>query len=193
MGSFSVWHWLIVLLIFGFPLFFLFRKAPVGPNQYGPKPQPVDFGSAIQIFFKKYADFAGRASRSEYWYSFLLIAIVSVILSITDQTGVLVGIFSLGVLLPSLAIASRRLHDINRSGWMQILGIFWPIGIIVLLVWYCTASQEGDYIENEVAAVKPSGIKMSDVEKIEKLAKLKESGAITEEEYNEQKTILLRS
>lgn len=193
MGSFSIWHWLIVLLVFGIPLFFVFRKAPVGLNRYGPKPDPVTFGAAVSIFFKKYGDFGGRASRSEYWYSFLLIAIVNVILSVADQTGALVGLFSLGILLPSLAIASRRLHDINRSGWTQLLGLFWPIGMIVLLVWYCTASQEGDYMEPNGAAARSSGIKMSNVETIEKLAKLKDSGAITEQEYNEQKAILLRS
>lgn len=193
MGSFSIWHWLIVLLFFAIPLFFAFRKAPMGANRYGPKPDPVTFGAAVSIFFKKYADFGGRAGRSEYWYSFLLVAIVNLVLRVADQTGTLVGLFSLGIFLPSLAIASRRLHDINRSGWTQLLWLFGPVGMIVLFVWYCTASQDGDCIEPSGAAGRSPGIQIGSLETIEKLAKLKDSGAITEEEFNEQKAILLRS
>jgi uncharacterized membrane protein YhaH (DUF805 family) len=191
MGAFSVWHW-INFFIFVAPLFFAFGKAPVGDNVYGPKPDPVNFGAALSIFFKKYIDFRGRASRSEYWYSFLAIAIMNVALSVSFQSGTLVGLFSLGILLPFLAVASRRLHDINRSGWTQLLMLFGPVGMIVLLVWYCKASQDGDHVELP-GVTTPAGIKTSNFEMVEKLAELTESGAVAEKEYSDQRATLLRS
>lgn len=76
---------------------------------------------------KKYAVFSGRATRAEYWYFVLINLIASLILSILDSAvskvtgimdvGVLGGIYALALFIPSLAVAIRRLHDTNHSGW----------------------------------------------------------------------------
>ena len=102
---------------------------------------------------KKYADFSGRARRKEYWFFILFNIIISIVLSVIDVTlglgaggiGILSGIYSLAVLIPSIAVGVRRLHDINKTGWWVLI-VFVPfIGVIVLLVFALMAGTHGDY------------------------------------------------
>lgn len=104
--------------------------------------------SSTKICTKKYATFKGRSSRSEYWYFYLTVIIASIICAIIDEilgtrafnTGIQCAFF-----LPLLAAGSRRLHDIGKSGWWQLLMI--PlIGIFVLIYWW---AQKGSQEENE--------------------------------------------
>lgn len=104
----------------------------------------MDFGNAIKICFSKYAVFSGKASRSEFWYFFLFgfigalvtIIIDSMILGFSiDDTGPISAIFTIITFLPYLAVGARRLHDINRSGWWQLITLT-GIGIIILIVWW---------------------------------------------------------
>ena len=92
----------------------------------------MTFQESIRTCFTKYVDFNGRASRSEYWWFFLFLVVVSVVLSLFSHE--LYIVFSLATLLPSIAAAARRLHDTNRSGWWQLI-VFLPIvGWIVLII-----------------------------------------------------------
>ena len=109
----------------------------------------MNFVQAISSVFRNYVGFSGRAPRSEYWYWVLFTIVVSICLSILDQAVFpdmgarpLASIFSLATLLPSLAVAARRLHDIDRTGWW-ILIAFTVIGIIVLIVWFCQRGMAG--------------------------------------------------
>nr|WP_315229607.1 DUF805 domain-containing protein [uncultured Albidiferax sp.] len=102
---------------------------------------------------KKYAVFSGRAQRSEYWYFFLFYVLISLALGIADGLagsynqhagmGLLGGIFSIGMLLPSLGVSVRRLHDIDRSGWWLLIALVPVVGAIVLLVFCVRDSQPG--------------------------------------------------
>jgi uncharacterized membrane protein YhaH (DUF805 family) len=86
---------------------------------------------------RQYADFTGRARRKEYWMFTLVSVIISIVLAILDNalnTGLLGLLYSLAVLLPSLAVGARRLHDTGRSGWWLLIGIIPLIGWIVLIV-----------------------------------------------------------
>ncbi|WP_233135674.1 DUF805 domain-containing protein [Agrobacterium vaccinii] len=141
-GSFSLWHWIIVLVLICFPLIFVFRPPPPGPNRFGAPAMPMSFGEAIASFFRNYVNFQGRAARSEYWFSFLFLFGSSVVVEVIDNSGIIGLIWSVALFLPSLAVATRRLHDINRSGWHQLLYCFVPIGSIVVIVWYCTAGRD---------------------------------------------------
>jgi uncharacterized membrane protein YhaH (DUF805 family) len=93
----------------------------------------MNITESIKTCFQKYAIFNGRAKRSEYWYFFLFGFISAVSLSIldmalfpTNENGVLGLIFTLITFIPFISAACRRLHDINRSGWWQML----PYGIM---------------------------------------------------------------
>jgi len=95
---------------------------------------------------KKYAVFGGRARRKEYWMFVLVNALIAVGLGVLDgDQGVLAGLYSLAVLVPSLAVSVRRLHDTNRSGWWLLIALIPLAGAIVLLVF---TLQDSDRIEN---------------------------------------------
>jgi uncharacterized membrane protein YhaH (DUF805 family) len=90
---------------------------------------------------KKYAEFNGRAGRQEFWMFALINFIISVVLSAIRPLGYL---YSLAVLTPCLAVGARRLHDIGRSGWFQLLVLIPLIGPIVLIVFAAQDSQPGE-------------------------------------------------
>jgi uncharacterized membrane protein YhaH (DUF805 family) len=94
---------------------------------------------------KNYVGFQGRARRKEYWMFILFSFIVSVILAILESIigakDVLTGLYSLAVLLPSLAVGVRRLHDTGRSGWWLLLCLIPIIGSIIVLVFTCQDSE----------------------------------------------------
>ena len=102
---------------------------------------------------KKYAVFSGRARRKEFWMFVLINTVISIILSILDAIigtrtdsgfGLLSGIYSLAVLLPSIAVSIRRLHDTDRSGWWILLALIPFIGAIVLIVFYALEGTAGE-------------------------------------------------
>jgi uncharacterized membrane protein YhaH (DUF805 family) len=97
---------------------------------------------------KNYVGFQGRARRKEYWMFVLFSVIVSIVLTIIESilsvSQVLTGLYSLAILLPSLAVGVRRLHDTGRSGWWLLIGLIPLIGAIILLVFMCQDSQEKD-------------------------------------------------
>jgi uncharacterized membrane protein YhaH (DUF805 family) len=93
----------------------------------------MTFIESIQTCFRKYAEFNGRASRPEFWWWILFMVIISMAAQTIGQSvGALV---SLATLLPSLAVTSRRLHDINRSGWWQLIGFIPLIGLLIMIYW----------------------------------------------------------
>jgi uncharacterized membrane protein YhaH (DUF805 family) len=103
----------------------------------------MTFFESIQTCFRKYATFDGVARRSEYWWFFLFQVIASAITQEISTT--LGGVFALAVLLPSLAAATRRLHDTDRSGWWQLLCLVPIVGWIVLIVWLAQDSRQSRY------------------------------------------------
>jgi len=94
---------------------------------------------------QNYATFTGRARRSEYWYFFLFNLIISFVLGFVGgimDTTVLANIYSLVVLIPSIAVGVRRMHDVGKSGWFILI----PIYNFIL------ALSEGEKGENEYGA-----------------------------------------
>ena len=108
----------------------------------------MTFQESIRSVLSKYADFNGRARRSEYWYwvlAVLLAYIVVLIVSlVVHALGiVLLVVLVLGAIVPNLAVGCRRLHDIGQSGWLQLIGLVPFVGGIILLVLYCLDSKPG--------------------------------------------------
>ena len=146
--------------------------APSQFGQFGPPPLTPDiapqpgasFGEAVKRFFQRYAQFSGYASRSEYWWvalfnglvmlGFYLLLFVFISLSeSSNSTGIGIGlvviwllymVYALGIFIPSLAVAVRRLHDIGKSGLWLFLN-FVPFGWLVILVFLCMESRPDLY------------------------------------------------
>lgn len=111
-------------------------------NQY-----QVPFVDAVKrAVTLNYCNFNGRSSRSEYWWYALAVAILNVVIStvLSGSPSVMQavsGVITLGLLLPGLGLAVRRLHDINKSGWYLLLALIPIVGAIILIVWFCKESE----------------------------------------------------
>ena len=109
----------------------------------------MDFVQAIKSCLGQYATFSGRAKRSEFWWFFLFQVLVMVAASMLGD--VINGIASLALLLPTLAVGARRLHDIGRTGWWQLL-LLSGIGFLVLLYWWVQPGEGAGNIYGEPSA-----------------------------------------
>ena len=111
-------------------------------------PEKVDIQGAVKRFFDNYANFRGRSSRSEYWYIQLVGFFISMIDTAvnSDTFSNLLGVASLAVLIPNLAVGVRRLHDIGKSAWYLLWVLLPIIGWIVLLVAFVTESKPEDNV-----------------------------------------------
>ena len=83
-------------------------------------------GNAISACFSKYATFSGRATRSEFWYFYLFYILVIVAVSLIDPTtsGLLGNLVFLGFIIPMTAAGCRRMHDVGKSGWFQLVPFY---------------------------------------------------------------------
>ncbi|MET3496973.1 DUF805 domain-containing protein [Variovorax boronicumulans] len=98
----------------------------------------MNFQTAMKTCFAKFADFSGRASRSEFWWFVLGEVVVLIVASLIHQIVYLIA--ALGFLVPALAVGARRLHDIGKSGWFQLLMLI-PLVNLVLIYFYVQPSQ----------------------------------------------------
>ena len=114
---------------------------------------PVD---AIKSFFSNYANFKGRARRSEFWYSYLFVGVVGFILNLVMPgqvmdiggipvvgQGILYGLWSLATFIPLLAVIWRRLHDVNASGGYFFMILIPLVGIILVIIKWATEGTAG--------------------------------------------------
>ncbi|MEQ1599193.1 MAG: DUF805 domain-containing protein [Methylotenera sp.] len=107
----------------------------------------MSFMDSIKLCFAKFADFNGRAKRPEFWWFALFCFVGALVLEIASSY--ISWAFSLATLVPSLAVGARRLHDVNKSGWMQLLWIIPILGWIYLIY---VLSQPGDAGDNKYGA-----------------------------------------
>jgi uncharacterized membrane protein YhaH (DUF805 family) len=109
----------------------------------------MNFAQAITSGFQNYVNFTGRAARSAYWYWFLFTLLVGVVAWLIDlalfpdaETPPVNSLVSLALLLPSLAVAARRFHDLDRTAWWLLL-LLTGIGIIIIWIWFCFEGTPG--------------------------------------------------
>ena len=109
----------------------------------------MDFRTAVRTCLSKYATFAGRARRSEFWWFALFVFAGNFLLGVIDaaifpgEIRVFAPVFSLAMLLPSIAVSVRRMHDIGRTGWWVLLHLIPVIGLLVMLYFYVQRSEAG--------------------------------------------------
>ncbi|MCE2744897.1 MAG: DUF805 domain-containing protein [Burkholderiales bacterium] len=105
----------------------------------------MTFIESIETCFKKYAEFNGRATRSEFWWWVLFAVLIT---TAAQVLGEIPGtIVSLAILLPYIAVTARRLHDIGKSGWWQLVGIIPLIGWLIVIYW-CAQNSSSDSTYN---------------------------------------------
>lgn len=99
----------------------------------------MTFSQAIAACFSSYASFSGRASRPEFWWFFLFQVLASLGASMVGDW--LNGVVVLALLLPGLAVGTRRLHDIGKTGWWQLI-MLTGIGYFLLMYWWAQPTAE---------------------------------------------------
>jgi len=108
----------------------------------------MDFKTSVSTVLNKYVEFSGRASRSEFWWFVLFSVIGNIITGILDEVlGTVAAInllFSLAILLPSIAVGVRRLHDTDRAGWWLLLSFIPIVGWLVLLYFNVQKGTDGE-------------------------------------------------
>jgi len=116
----------------------------------------VSFGQSISYCFSNYANFNGRARRSEFWWFFLFVLIVQVVVQTLFAVGtdsviysLLVFVLAVALGIPLYAAGSRRMHDTGKSGWLQLLILIPCVGGIVMIVLW---AQAGNPAENQYGA-----------------------------------------
>ena len=130
----------------------------------------MSFADAIRSVFSQYVGFTGRARRSEYWYWVLFYVILAIIASMLDRavfgrtSATFSAILGLALLLPSLGVAVRRLHDTSRSGWWILLGLIPVVGAIILIVFYVQDSHGDNQYGPSPKGVTAGGARPASVE-----------------------------
>lgn len=153
---------------------------------------------------RRYADFNGRSTRAQYWLNSLTVFIIAVVALVVDGAigsgpadgpGIVTVVVILAHLVPGLAVAVRRLHDIDRSGWWMLIAFVPLIGAVTLLVFACTGStgpnRFGQFSaqrdDQDHRRMEPRASDGMAIDQIEKLAALRNSGAIDDEEFKQMK------
>ena len=123
----------------------------------------MSFTNAVKAYFLKWNDFRSRSSRSEYWWATLFVTLagfplgfivgfvigfLSVTAGFSETTmenvlAIIILPVQIFIIISSTCLVIRRLHDVDRSGWWYLI-IFTIVGMIPLLIWYCTKGTEGD-------------------------------------------------
>ncbi|MEZ6002416.1 DUF805 domain-containing protein [Hyphomonas sp.] len=128
----------------------------------------VSFPDAVKMFFSRYVDFQGRSMRSEYWWVYLFNLIIGIVWAVlffglgginmrTEEVSpigfgliALVAIYGLAIVIPSIALFVRRLHDINQTGWIylglviaSVIPVIGFIASIAMIVIACIPGTKG--------------------------------------------------
>lgn len=112
-----------------------------------------DIQRSIRTCFRKYADFSGRAALPEFWWFFAFQLAIYLVAGMVS--GWLYGVAFAALLLPSLAVGARRLHDTGRSGWFLLIGLI-PVAGLVILWFLAQPGQAGGNTHGPAAAAMPS-------------------------------------
>lgn len=112
-------------------------------SEYGNTVEKPSFKDCYIKFWKNYTNFSGRARRSEYWYVVLANILISLVTMIPYVGPVIDGLYMIAILVPTLALMVRRLHDLGKDWYYIFFALIPLVGQIIMLVRFCTDSQVG--------------------------------------------------
>lgn len=143
---------------------------------------------SISSVFRNYVNFSGRAQRSEFWWFTLFSVVSQALLNWVPFVG---WIYGLALLLPSLAVTVRRLHDTGRSAWWLLIylgiAIGWIVGMVILIV--SVASQDDQTIREELQEELGFRVSQSELEEIRLVCLEPDEWELSEEEQEEKDTV----
>ena len=140
---------------------------------------------------RRYADFDGRARRAEYWmfalFNFIVAFSIGFIEGLAGSTGIVGILYAVAVIIPSLAVGARRLHDTGRSGWWQLIGLIPLVGLVILIIFYAQDGQAGlnEYGPNPKGV--DSASSRTTEQRLRELDILRQRGVITDDEYDDRR------
>jgi len=162
----------------------------------------MDLGDAIRAGFRNWNDFSGRASRSEFWwwalfYFVSLLAVGFIAVSIGNSAGAVAALIVVfGLLIPTLSVAVRRLHDSNRSGLYLLLNLIPYVGVFILLYFYVVdgspgPNRFGPRPGGNLPTYRPDAPIIGVADELKKLDDLRTAGTISDEEFHKMRARLL--
>ena len=166
-------------------------------NNFGAGSEPMNFGESISTCLKKYFIFDGRASKSEFWYFFLVYTVGSFVLgeiatSIMSPALLIVsGLITFGTIIPFAAVGCRRLHDINKSGWWQLIPIY------NLILWAQDSSEGSTPTRSARSSnfnepTQNRSVNNDLIDELEELEELYKDGTLSEAQFKKAKNKLLK-
>ena len=166
-------------------------------NNFGEGSEPMNFGESISTCLKKYFVFDGRASKSEFWYFFLVYTVGSFVLgeiatSIMSPALLIVsGLITFGTIIPFAAVGCRRLHDINKSGWWQLIPIY------NLILWAQDSSEGSTPTRSARSSnfnepTQNRSVNNDLTDELEELEELYKDGTLSEAQFKKAKNKLLK-
>ena len=166
-------------------------------NNFGEGSEPMNFGESISTCLKKYFIFDGRASKSEFWYFFLVYTVGSFVLgeiatSIMSPALLIVsGLITFGTIIPFAAVGCRRLHDINKSGWWQLIPIY------NLILWAQDSSEGSTPTRSARSSnfnepTQNRSVNNDLTDELEELEELYKDGTLSESQFKKAKNKLLK-
>ena len=166
-------------------------------NNFGEGSEPMNFGESISTCLKKYFIFDGRASKSEFWYFFLVYTVGSFVLgeiatSIMSPALLIVsGLITFGTIIPFAAVGCRRLHDINKSGWWQLIPIY------NLILWAQDSSEGSTPTRSARSSnfnepTQNRSVNNDLTDELEELEELYKDGTLSEAQFKKAKNKLLK-
>jgi uncharacterized membrane protein YhaH (DUF805 family) len=112
------------------------------------------------VVLQRYAKFDGRAGRAEFWWyalaNFIIMIALSILIGILSIFWIIYIGYAIAVIIPSIAVAIRRLHDTNKSGWFLLIGLIPFVGFIILIVFYAMEGTNGP--NDHGAAAEPAAV-----------------------------------
>jgi len=190
----------VIITIFGIIVaYYSFSRAIAHKSKKGFKYDgyaSLEINGALGVItaFEKYTDFDGRSSRVEFWYFILGSTLLSLLAMLIDANFLGGGQIASWILtflfaIPQIAVATRRLHDTGRSGWLQLIGLT-GIGLIPLIIWWASKPISGSYSKKIKTEKTSSKSKLA--EELKELKELYKDGTLSKEEFTKAKNKLLK-